>query len=190
MTFTTLLRRAACALTLAASGAAIAGTAAPRLWEAVKPSDPNVRIYILAAGADDDDGYFDRIVMPAFALSHVLHHEVPVASAAHGGLCGVAQIHAVDVDPASGTPFPSCLATDRAALLRAASAPAAADPQCARSAAWLGEFARMDDGLTHFVIADVDTRERGCKGLLGELAEAGYVLWPVAEFGTERADAG
>lgn len=182
------IRRAACALALAAVAwpAAAAGPV-PRLWEAVKPSDPGVRVYILAAGADPADGYFDRIVMPAFAEAHVLHQEAAGGHAGPVALCGERDGAGADAR-ASG-----CVAADRTALLRAANPANAANfPKgrtdgCVRADAWLDEIGQMADGLTHFVIADIGARGRACKGLLHRLADAGYVLWPVAEFRTGQA---
>jgi hypothetical protein len=56
-----------------AFAAGTAHAAPPRLWEAVRPENPAVHVYILAAGADAADGYFDRIVLPAANAAHVLH---------------------------------------------------------------------------------------------------------------------
>lgn len=190
MTFRPLpaIRRAACALALAiAAWPAGAAGPVPRLWEAVKPDDPGVRVYILAAGADPADGYFDRIVMPAFAGADVLHQEAAAGQAGPVVLCHDSERAGSE---ASGGDASGCVAADRAALLRAANPAGPATTRtdgCVRADAWLDEIGRMSDGLTHFVIADIGARGRACKGLLHRLADAGYVLWPVAEFRTGQA---
>ncbi|UGQ48682.1 hypothetical protein [Massilia endophytica] len=232
------MRIPALILLAAASAAAYAAGPAPRLWEAVRPSDPGLHIYVLAATAHglplEYDSYFDNVVLPAFSQAEVLHYEgagglppdayPPCApglraqdEAVRGpGQGAVAfalrerrpQMRVADLDPVPLPGMSYCsMGRGRIALaplagseprssqaelaaLAEGEAPPGLDPAaiCPRNARWLRTLSGLRDGRTHFVVADVqhvrdvEAPAGRCRGILNGLLEAGFVVWPVAEF--------
>ncbi|MGB9989969.1 hypothetical protein [Pseudoduganella rhizocola] len=225
-------------LLAAASTASLAAAPAPRLWEAVRPNDPGVHIYILAATSYglplEYDSYFDQVVLPAFEQADVLHYEgaggpppdsypacpaeriaAPEGAVAFSLRERRPQMRVADLEPAAVPGMRYCsmgkgritlapLAGNEAAPGAAEGFTALVDGEfkggaaaqaalnaadiCPRNARWLRLLTGLRDGRTHFVVADarhvrdVKQEQGGCKGILNGLWDAGFVVWPVAEF--------
>jgi hypothetical protein len=231
-------------LLAAASTASLAAGPAPRLWEAVRPTDPGVHIYVLAATSYglplEYDSYFENVVLPAFEQADVLHYEgaggpppdsYPAcpnerATAPQGAVAFALrerrpQMRVADLEPATVPGMRYCsmgkgritlaplaggadVSPEAAAGFTAlvdgdfrggAAAQAAFNTAdvCPRNARWLRLLTGLRDGRTHFVVADaqhvrdVKQEKDSCKGILNGLWDAGFVVWPVAEFKTGSA---
>jgi hypothetical protein len=207
---------------LAAASLAHAAGPAPRLWEAVRPGESGVHIYVLVSTDEGQpleyDSYFDKVVLPAFAQAEVLHYEggegLPPDShpPCAPGVRARKQVlrtpgaafmpgerpppmRVADFEPAAVPGLNYCsMGKGRIILAPLArdqstpEAPGGPAAVCRRNARWLRTLSGLRDGRTHFVVADAEQVRDAqapagrCRGILNGLWDAGFVVWPVAEF--------